>query len=120
MGDELVPEELTELLGVEPTTSYSKGDLIPAGQGQRTARSGYWSVAATDTSPADLDFQVHELLDRLPADLDVWADVGARFKIDLFCGWFMGGLNEGIEIAPDTLVDLGRRQIVLGLDIYGS
>lgn len=39
--------------------------------------------------------------------------------MDLFCGWFMERLNEGIEISPETTLALAQRHIALSLDIYG-
>jgi len=42
------------------------------------------------------------------------------YKIDLFCGLFMGGSNEGISISPESMVALGLRHMELGLDIYGA
>jgi hypothetical protein len=50
--------------------------------------------------------------------LDVWASFAGKFDIDFFCGWFMGGSNEGIEVSPQTLLILGERNIALSLDIY--
>ncbi len=60
-----------------------------------------------------------ELLGGLNPDLSVWQALSSRFRIDLFCGWFMGGWNEGVEIAPATLQALGDRGIRLGIDLYG-
>lgn len=31
----------------------------------------------------------------------------------------MGGWNEGVEISPATLLALGERGILLGIDLYG-
>jgi hypothetical protein len=44
----------------------------------------------------------------------------SKYRIDLFCGLFMEGTNEGLQISPETLHALGERGISLGLDMYGS
>ncbi len=44
--------------------------------------------------------------------------LASRFDIDLFCGWFMAGGNEGVELSPATLLALGERGIRLGIDLY--
>jgi hypothetical protein len=60
------------------------------------------------------------LLSKLTDDFNVWASIAERYKLDLFCGLFMQGSNEGLSISPKSLAALGLRQIELGLDIYGG
>jgi hypothetical protein len=54
----------------------------------------------------------------LPADLAVWQSLSSRFKLDLFCGFFMQETDEGLEVSADTLRRLGERSISLGVCIY--
>ena len=110
-GDDLNPEEVTALLGAEPTSSREKGP--PRG------RRGSWHLRAEPCSPGDLNSQVKTLLSGLTDDLSVWRDLGARFRCDLFCGLFMEVGNEGEEFTPDVLAMIGARGLSLGLDIYG-
>jgi len=116
MGDKLVPEEISKLLGAVPTSAYAKGHQLRSGA---TSRSGIWSLSARVTEPEDLDRQVSELLAQVTPDLSVWGEITARFRVDLFCGWFMGSGNEGVTISPQTMVALGLRGVMLSLDIYG-
>lgn len=119
-GDDLIPLEVSALLGAEPTLAREKGKewLTPLGQ-TRIATKGQWHLHATDTEPENLDAQVAELLGKLTPDLSVWNKLSANFEIDLFCGWFMQEGNEGVEISPLTLKALGERGIMLGIDLYG-
>jgi hypothetical protein len=117
-GDALDPTEITRLLGAEPSRGQVKGQALPSQSGTRVARIGMWSLKATATEPEDLNSQVAEILGRLSSDLEVWKSLGDRFEIDLFCGWFMGGSNEGVSISPETLIALGERGIELGIDLY--
>lgn len=116
-GDDLSPPEMSRLLGATPTLARAKGEKMKPG-GTATARSGLWHLSARDTEPADVDEQVGDILAQLPADLDVWRSLTARYRVDLFCGWFMNESNEGVEIAPGTLTSLGSRGIKLGVDLY--
>ena len=50
----------------------------------------------------------------------MWRSITERYGIDLFCGLFMRVGNEGLSLSPQSLAALGRRQIELGLDIYGG
>ena len=119
-GDDLLPDEITSLLGRAPTESKTKG--VPWQSGSRTiiAKTGRWRLCADDSSPGDIDRQIEILLGGLTDNLDVWADLTARFVADVFCGLFMQESNEGISLAPQTLAMLGARNLILGFDIYGQ
>jgi len=119
-GDELDPTKVTELLGAPATRSWRKGEDIRMRPElpPRYGRQGHWRREATPTQPANLDSQVLELLGILSGDVHVWQQLCAKFKVSLFCGWFMAEGNEGVEIAPSTLVLLGERGISLDLDMY--
>lgn len=120
IGDTLNPKEISDLLGIEGTTMYAKGDVrIIKRTGREIERkSGHWSLVATECEPEDIDGQVSELLNQLPSDLDIWGELASKYSIDLFCGLFMEKGNEGMDISPKTLVELGNRGIMLALDIY--
>ncbi|WP_234082895.1 DUF4279 domain-containing protein [Azonexus sp. R2A61] len=117
-GDELVPEEVSLLLGAQPTHAQRKGQELPSKAGVRIASFGHWRLHAIETEPENLDAQVAEILGQLTSNLDVWQSLTSRYRVDLFCGWFMEGSNEGVCISPLTLQALGERGIELGLDIY--
>jgi len=71
------------------------------------------------TEPEDVNSQVAEILARLPEDPRVWAELGRRFRVELFCGWFLNDSNQGVAISAANLRALGERGIELQLDIYG-
>ncbi|RIX39732.1 MAG: DUF4279 domain-containing protein [Rhodocyclales bacterium GT-UBC] len=117
-GDDLVPEEVSLLLGAQPTHAQCKGQELQSINGVRIATFGHWRLHAKETKPENLDAQVAEILGQLTASPDVWQNLTSRYRVDLFCGWFMEGGNEGVSISPLTLQALGERGIELGLDIY--
>lgn len=121
-GDDLEPEEISKLLCASPTWSARKGDVTPskAPGGVRIERSGNWRLQAEDAIPGDVNGQVAAILGQLTSDLDVWKSLVARFDVDMFCGWFLEESNEGVTLAPSTLLSLAERGIELDIDIYGS
>ena len=121
IGDDLVPDEITQTLGGSPAHAQTKGDKIVGKKtgNVRIARSGMWSLQASDSEPEDLDGQIRFILDQLTDDLTVWGTLASRYKMDLFCGLFMECSNEGMDLAPESLLALGSRGIKLGLDVYG-
>jgi hypothetical protein len=120
VGDDLIPSEISALLGCNPSSEQRKGQIIvgeKTGQ-KRVARIGMWRLYAIDCEPENLDEQILELLGKLSNDLTVWQSLSEKFEIDLFCGLFMEKSNEGMEISPSQLKMLGERGINLSLDIY--
>lgn len=122
-GDDLDPQDITRLLGATPTWFQRKGDetvLKPTGS-IRIAKSGMWTLRASDRSPEDLDGQIEEILSQTTSDLAVWKRIGETCQqIDLFCGLFLHETNEGMTLSAKSLAALGERGIRLDLDIYSG
>ena len=120
-GDDLNPDEITDLLGTSPSHAQRKGDKIVGRKTGhvRIAKSGMWRLEASDCEPENLDGQVSELLNKTNCDLSVWQRLSSRYRIDLFCGLFMTESNEGLSLSPQSLTALGERGIEIGFDIYG-
>ena len=120
IGDSVIPEEISKILGCDGSTMYSKGDVrVVKKTGREIVRkSGHWSLVAKECEPENIDDQVKEILSRLNPDPAVWEKLAAEFHVDLFCGIFMEVSNEGMDISPETLLELGKRGISMALDIY--
>jgi len=121
-GDSLNPEEITSLLGVEPTLGQTKGQVFigkTSGK-ERVAKSGMWSLKSEPQEPGDLDYQILALLETTTDDLSIWKNISKRYSIDILFGLFMESGNEGIEISSRALKALGNRNIELAMDIYGA
>ena len=120
MGETLDPEHVSRILGCQPTRAEKKGEVYASRNRkfERIARAGIWTLEANEKEPADLDLQVNEILSQLPCDLSIWHALSKKFELDLFCGFFMEKSNEGIDISPSSLEQLGARGIALALDIY--
>ena len=119
-GDDLVPSEVTALLGCEPTASYAKGDTrVGMKTGRRyIEKTGSWRLSAADRRPEDIPAQVMEILSKLPQDPAVWGQLKSRYELDIFCGVFMGSPNDALEFSPELMGQLADRGIKLVLDVY--
>lgn len=114
-GEDLDPAEVTELLGAEPTHQSRKGDIRPSGF---IVQQGSWRLQAPEQEPGDLEGQVRGLLSVLTDNLAIWRDLGARYRVDVFCGLMMEATNEGLSLSPSLQALLAERGLSLGLDIY--
>ncbi len=121
-GDDLDPDELTLLLGRQPTNSERKGQEIVGNitGTKRTARSGGWRLSAEPREPGNLDAQIFELLGQLTNDMSIWQDLTSRFRADVFCRLFMEEGNEGISLSHETLQRLAERGLTIDFDIHDS
>jgi len=121
IGDELIPDEITELLGCEPTRKMIIGEPFSWNkQGKpRLAKSSMWRIEATDQLPGNLDKQVEEILNLLTNDLAVWSQLSKKYNIDIFCGLFMESDMEGISLSAKSMFALGERGIEIDFDMYG-
>lgn len=124
IGDDVDPDEISNMLGVQPTTAHRIGDSIHGNDGafQRNAKTGRWSITASSRNTKEPDFErsLRQLLDSLTDDLEVWRELSRRFDSGLFCGIFLTDSNRGFTLSADLLTELGKRNIYMGLDVYGQ
>ncbi len=120
MGDQLIPSEITNILGCNPTFEQTKGQEIVNNKtgNKRVAISGMWRLETKRHEPENLDKQISEIFSQLTTDLEKWKLLNEKYDTDLFCGIFMKEDMEGMEISPESLKILAERGITLGLDIY--
>jgi hypothetical protein len=120
-GDDLIPEEITHILRCAPTIAQRTGEVIRYQSGrERVVRCGNWRLDAEPAEPEDINGQVRRLLSQVESDPNVWKSLVQRFDVDIFCGLFMQGSNDGMSLAPDIMALLGERGVHLALDIYSA
>jgi len=117
-GDSLKPDEISSILGCTPTESYVKGQIKPSKRKPIVRKTGAWHLTAADQEPENLDAQVAEIFTRVNSDLAVWAVLSSKYKLQLFCGFFMEVSGEDLEVTPETLKVLADRGIKLYICIY--
>ena len=120
VGDDLEPDRVTRMLGVQPSFSARRGDPIERAAAGATHATGVWIYRLPASPEWELGDAIETLLDRLPADPALWETLVGRFKADVFCGLFLNAANRGAELRPDTLARLVERRLTLGLDIHGA
>nr|HQU84228.1 DUF4279 domain-containing protein [Pyrinomonadaceae bacterium] len=112
-GENLSPEEITELLNCSPTNFYVKGQIIS----NEVSKKGAW-LLKTEKNEKPLEKQIDELLGRLTKNLDVWKLLTTKFKADLFCGLWLYCQNRGTSLSPEILKHISDRGLKIDFDIY--
>lgn len=120
-GEHLEPQEVTRILQCVPTVAERTGEVIRHQSGrERVVKCGNWRLNAERTEPEDVNGQIRWLLSQVESDLNVWKSLVQQFEVDVYCGLFMQGSNDGLSLAPDVMALLAERGIQLGLDIYSA
>lgn len=118
-GDNLVPEELSSLLGCQPEVGVRKGETFIGHNGRTvTARTGMWQLGTGYRQPPSIDEQITELLKSLPARGDLWDNLVARFVCCLTVGVYFADWTGGIVLEPQTLRMMGQRGLAIDFDMY--
>jgi hypothetical protein len=120
-GDNLIPSEITSILGCKPSFEQIKGqEIVGKNTGhKRIALTGMWRLQAKKYEPENLDLQISEIFEQLSKDINKWEILSSKYDMDLFCGIFMEKEMEGMDVSVTSLKTLSERGIRLGLDIYG-
>lgn len=113
-GEGLDPDELTRLLGKEPSDSHRTGDQLR----RRVAKTGAWFLEAPRRQPGDISSQISEMFEGTTEDLSVWTGLSHRFQGDVYCGFFMSERGESLILPVETLDALAKRGLRLQVEIY--
>jgi hypothetical protein len=118
-GDDLIPSEITALLGTQPKLGVRKGEAFAASDGrERQASTGMWHLGGEYRSPPNLDEQISQLLSGLPNDATIWSDLTKRFDCCLSVGAYFNDWTGGITLGPASLGLLSERYLPIDFDMY--
>jgi hypothetical protein len=117
-GDALDPDFLTQQLGVAPSFSARKGEVIARRGREKLQTTGVWTYRIEVPPATELGDAIAHLLAVLPEDATLWEEITSSFSADLFCGAFLEADNQSTIVPSEVLSALGRRNLPLSLDIY--
>ena len=119
LGDALEPDEVSALLGHEPTRCHRKGDKCGP-HGASIEPTGAWILDSRISEKAEVEDHVESILALLSNDADEWASLTERFSASILCGIFLDQYNEGFELSPRLCKALASRGLVIAFDIYSG
>lgn len=118
-GDALEPEEVSALLGHEPTRCHRKGDKCGP-HGVSIEPTGAWILDSRISEKAEVEDHVESILALLSTDGDEWASLTERFSASILCGLFLDQYNEGFELSPRLCKAIASRGLVIAFDLYSG
>lgn len=121
-GDDLIPEQVTALLGAAPTRSQTKGVplLRDDGSFRYTPQSGRWirELKPRQTDEWDITEVVYLLFEGLSQDLAIWNAVGALAILRVSLGLSLPASNREFQLDPPVFRFLADRGVSVWFDIY--
>lgn len=118
-GDDLDPDALTQALGVTPSRSGRKGEVVVSKTGKsRIVKMGYWRLQSENNLSGDMDTQIAGILAQMTSDVSVWRDLSQRYKGEIFFGWFLTSGNDMADISAQTVQACAARGLAFCFDVY--
>lgn len=121
-GDGLEPEEVSALLGRDPTRCHRKGEPIASGNpsGSGVEPTGAWILDSPLPDKTEIEEHIETLLSTLSSDPDEWEQLSSRFSASILCSAFMDQYNEGFELSPRVAHSVAERGLVIAFDLYSG
>ena len=118
-ADDLEPDRITRMLGVNPTVAARKGDDVDVAGIPVSQQAGIWSYALPASPEWELGDAIDTLLERLPHDPALWESLAGWAAVSVVCGLFIRDVDRAADLSPDTLARLAERRLALSLHIRG-
>lgn len=118
-AESLNHQNVTEMLGVNPTDAWNPGEPHAIGNKGKTKVSdfGKWILdSSRDRDP--INKKISGLLERCTDNLDNWRKLAEKYKIYILIVGHLENWNRGIDFDLQVLKMLVERNIELSLDIY--
>ncbi len=122
IGDDLDPDQVTNLLGLKPSRSQRRGVpvLRPDGSERYTPQFGRWTrdLKPTQTDEWDIVEVIQLLFKDLPEDLATWNELARTCRVRVAFGLNVPDSNREFELEPEVLRFLLARNASIWFDIY--
>lgn len=120
--EELDPERITGLLGIQPSKTQVKGRPFTPPKGKEFIPPiGGWFLSTKGLLDSrDVRRHVDWILDKLTGKDETLKKLQAEGnRMDIFCFWLSADGHGGPMLSPAIMRRLGALEIPIGFDIYG-
>jgi len=118
-SEKLEREEITKLLGAEPTKSWNPGERHPIGNKNKTRITdwGKWYLTSK-RDQTDLNIKLQNLLQDLTKDLEKWKFLTEKYEVWIDVAGYMENWNRTFTLKKETIKMLFDRNLEIVFDIY--
>ena len=123
-SDDLDPDRITRMLGVNPSFAGRKGEEIDLHGVPVKQSIGTWRYALPASTEWELGDAIDTLLEQLPADPALWESLAGWADVAIVCELYVHqrvphDRSHAAEVPPDTLARVAERRLALRLEIRG-
>lgn len=112
------PTELTELLGIEPSSLHAPNSTHTQPDGtQITYRHGSWLWVIRGATDAKIHEGIEYMLSCLPEDAALWQRLTAKYQADIFCEFAVPPQSCSFQLPVAVMRGLIQRNLPLNLDM---
>ena len=118
-SENLDREEITSLLGHNPTKAWNAGEKHPIGNSNKTRITnwGKWYLNS-ERDATDLNIKLRNLINDLTCDLEKWRNLTSKYESWVDVAGYMNNWNRGFMVETDVLKLLSDRNLKIYFDIY--
>jgi len=117
-GFRVSPEEITRLLGVSPTKTWVRGDLVVPLSSVLKRKDNAWLLAAPCAHTEPLTKQVEALLTKIAPAAAKFRQLPQGSVVELYCAIYDYERSVVIQFSKRALHDLAEIGAGIGIDYY--
>jgi hypothetical protein len=114
-GDDLIPEEISQLLGYEARH-------IQRGERRSSRASPYkksaWLFNQKGEAPITAEEIIREILSKISADSGIWKELSSKYDIQVRIAIHMENWNKGFDLSAETIQQIAGLGAKMIFDIY--
>lgn len=117
-GKDLVPQEITDAIGIKPTKSFKRGDIRKDTQ---KWPHGYWELITKDAiQSSDLSAHLDWLVKQLASSKTELIDIVCKEDIEgeISCFWILPTDHETLLLTSDLLKKIAELGLNVTMDVY--
>ncbi len=115
-GEDLEPQEIERILGVEPSDTVRRGDRIgPRGE---SSKHGAFLLTREAESQEQVSRVLEDLFALLPDSEELWASLKSRFKLQVRFGAGIYRTYSGFGVSAAQIDRLARMRVDVEIDVY--
>lgn len=120
IDDDLEPKRITDLVGVDATVSYKKGDETPSGSQYR--KTGAWILKSGEIKLSEDDYGDVTFLNwikNLPNN-NVWKELKSKYVVELSLIGYTHQMNSDFKLTSEIMFELSSRGLDLKIEPFLS
>jgi len=118
-SEHLDKDEITSLIGAQPTKAWNQGERHQVGNSKKSRITdwGKWYLT-TKRDSTDLNIKLKDFLESLTSDLEKWKLLTSKYESWIDIAGYMNNWNRGFSLKLEILKMISDRNIEIVFDIY--